>query len=428
MPQGSVTTSLLIANQYRTTQFSLGSLVGSLCAGQGGWTSGQQVSMDGLRFTQSKTEQAWILQPAGASNTGFGRALAVSADGNTLAVGDRLVNQSVPPFNIEGRVYVYTRSAGVWSLQATLEPTGYIGGGANLGIDIALSSDGNTLIAGGTLDNSSVGAAWVFTRSAGVWSLQAKLVGSGNVGASRQGSSVSISADGNTAVVGGSEDNSTDFVGAVWVFTRSAGVWSQQGSKLTPATVTYQLFGIATSLSADGNTLAVGAGGVGDAYVFTRSAGVWSQQTLLVGTGSRVGLSSDGDTLAIGHSGDDSNTGAVRVFIRSAGVWSQQGSKLTPNDGTASPSGILFGSSLEISADGNIIAIGGPNNDGLKGANWIFTRTNTTWSQDGSAFLGSDPTGTRRRGSPIVMSKNGNTIVSGGIGGPTAQRRVSVFV
>jgi hypothetical protein len=393
--------------------------------------------MDGLRFTQSKTEQAWILQPAGASNTGFGLGLAVSADGNTLAVGDRLKQLPVSPFPIEGQVYVYTRSAGVWSLQATLAPTGYIGS-AGLGIDIALSSDGNTLIAGGASDNSNVGAAWVFTRSAGVWSQQAKLVGSGNVGASQQGISVAISADGNTAVVGGTGDDSS--VGAAWVFTRSAGVWSQQGSKLTPATLTFQLFGGATSLSADGNTLAVGASSansnLGETYVFTRSAGVWSQQALLVGTGStgnpqqgrEVSLSSDGDTLAVGGPNDNTVDGAVWVFIRSAGVWSQQGSKLTPNDGTASPSGILFGFSLEISADGNIIAIGGPENDGDKGANWIFTRTNTTWSQDGSAFLGSDPTVTRRRGNAVAMSKNGNTFVSSGNGGPTAQRRVWVFV
>ena len=63
-----------------------------------------------------------------------------------------------------------------------------------------------------------------------------KLVGTGGVvgvGGSLQGSSVTLSADGNTAVVGALDDN--DFTGAVWVYTRSGGVWSQQGAKLVGA-------------------------------------------------------------------------------------------------------------------------------------------------------------------------------------------------
>src|SRR5262245_22849771 len=57
-----------------------------------------------------------------------------------------------------------------------------------------------------------------------------KLVGTGaGPGSASQGSSVSVSADGNTALVGGDNDNNA--AGAVWVFTRSGGVWTQQGSK-----------------------------------------------------------------------------------------------------------------------------------------------------------------------------------------------------
>ena len=56
-----------------------------------------------------------------------------------------------------------------------------------------------------------------------------KLVGTGAVGSANQGQSVGISADGNTVLVGGPSDNPN---GAAWVFTRSNGVWAQQGSKL----------------------------------------------------------------------------------------------------------------------------------------------------------------------------------------------------
>src|SRR5207237_10732311 len=99
------------------------------------------------------------------------------------------------------------------------------------GESVALSADGNTALVGGVGDNANVGAVWVFTRSADVWTQQgAKLVGTGAVGIADQGASVALSADGNTAIVGGSADNGD--AGAVWVYTRSGSVWTQQGDKL----------------------------------------------------------------------------------------------------------------------------------------------------------------------------------------------------
>src|SRR6202011_2818109 len=83
------------------------------------------------------------------------------------------------------------------------------------GIIVAISADGNTAITGAPQDNGAIGAAWVFTRSNGTWSQQgAKLVGSGAVGVARQ-DAVALSADGNTALIGGYNDNSG--LGATWV-------------------------------------------------------------------------------------------------------------------------------------------------------------------------------------------------------------------
>jgi hypothetical protein len=81
---------------------------------------------------------------------------------------------------------------------------------ASQGYSVALSADGNTAMVGGAFDNSNSGAAWVFTRSNGVWTQQGdKLVGTGAVGPSEQGKSVALSADGNTAIVGGPCDGTT---------------------------------------------------------------------------------------------------------------------------------------------------------------------------------------------------------------------------
>jgi hypothetical protein len=219
-----------------------------------------------------------------------GSAVAISADGNTVIIGG-------PGDNLyTGAVWVFTRSGDVWSQQGSkLVGTGAVGS-AKQGISVALSADGNTAIVGGAADNSfrfpllSVGAAWVFTRSGGVWSQQGgKLVGTGAVGNAQQGGSVALSADGNTAIVGGWSDN--NLTGAAWVFARSSGVWSQQGSKLAGiGAIGETLQGISVALSADGNTALVGGqadnGTVGAAWVYTRSSGAWSQQgSKLVGTG-----------------------------------------------------------------------------------------------------------------------------------------------
>jgi hypothetical protein len=89
---------------------------------------------------------------------------------------------------------------------------------------VAVSADGNTALSGGYADNGGniqqgVGAAWVFTRSAGIWAQEgSKLVGGGNIGAAWQGFSVALSGDGNTALVGGPNDNGD--LGAAWVFVQ----------------------------------------------------------------------------------------------------------------------------------------------------------------------------------------------------------------
>lgn len=175
---------------------------------------------------------------------------------------------------------------------AKLVCTGNIGG-ANLGQSVALSADGNTAIVGGIRDNADKGAVWIFTRSGTTWTQQQKLVGAVSVqvtnGYVYQGTSVAISADGNTVLFGASADN--NYVGAAWVFTRSGTTWTQQGSKLVASNYlgSDPGQGLSVSLSADGNTAMVGGhrdnNDKGAAWIYTRSAGTWTQQQKLIGTG-----------------------------------------------------------------------------------------------------------------------------------------------
>jgi hypothetical protein len=184
------------------------------------------------------------------------------------------------------------------------------------GYAVAVSADGNTAIVGGYDDNNLTGAAWVFTRTGGVWSQQgSKLVGSGAFGPAQQGISVAMSADGNTALVGGFADN--NYAGAAWVFTRSNGVWSQQGNKLVGSDGTASSEqGLSVALSADGNTALIGypsGSPTGAAWTFTRSSGVWMQSGKLSPNLDRgpyysvysVALSADGRTALLGGLTDD---------------------------------------------------------------------------------------------------------------------------
>jgi hypothetical protein len=256
-------------------------------------------------------------------------------------------------------------------------------GVARQGASVALSADGNTAIVGGITDNSNAGAAWVWTRSGGAWSQQGpKLVGTGAVGGAEQGYSVSLSADGNTAIVGGYYDNGN--AGAAWVWTRSGGVWSQQGPKLVGiGAVGTANQGVSVSLSADGNTAIVGGyydnGNAGAAWVWTRSGGVWSQQgPKLVGTGAvgiagqghAVSLSADGNTAIVGGPVDNSFDGAAWVWTRSGGVWSQQRPKLVGTGAVGSEQD--QGWSVSLSADGNTAIVGGYADNSNAGAAWVY--------------------------------------------------------
>jgi len=366
----------------------------------------------------------------GTGGTGQGVSVALSADGNTALVGGPNDNGDM------GAVWVFTRSGGAWGQQGTklvgsgATPT-HIGGAftqEEQGYSVALSADGNTALVGAHYDNNFTGAAWVFTRSGGGWTQQgSKLVGDGALGGPQnQGRSVALSADGNTAVVAGP---GAIFGGAIWAFTRSAGVWSQQGPPLSQPGPLYGELGLSVALSADGNT-AVASGQnnpndhIASVWVFTRSAGVWSQQGgVLTGSdaitgsfanfqaGTPVSVSADGDTILLGWAGDNDFIGAAWAFTRTGGVWTQQGPKLV---GAGAVGQASQATSVALSADGNLALIGGPADDQHAGATWVFTRTAGAWSQQGAKLIGSGAVGSAFQGQSVALSADGYTALLGG--------------
>ena len=254
-----------------------------------------------------------------------------------------------------------------------------------------------------------------------------KLVGTGAVGAAEQGYSVALSADGNTAIVGGPVDNVSGFAGAAWVYTRSGNVWTQQGSKLVGSGVgpgQGQQQGISVALSADGNTAIVGGNRdnefSGAAWVYTRSGGVWTQQgSKLVGSGAvgaagqgiSVALSADGNAAIVGGNADNGGIGAAWVYTRSGGVWTQQGSKLV---GSGAAGLAHQGGSVALSADGNTAIMSGFSDNGGIGAAWVYTRSGDIWTQQGSKLVGTGAVGSAQQGWFVALSGDGNTAIVGG--------------
>ncbi len=348
-----------------------------------------------------------------------GWSVALSADGRTAIVGGIVDN------GLAGAAWVYTRSDGGWTQQGSkLVGTAAVGQGGQ-GVSVALSADGSTAIVGGPYDNRNTGGAWVYTRSGTVWTQQgSKLVGTGAAGRGGQGVSVALSADGNTAIVGGPHDNST--TGAAWVYTRGGGIWIQQGGKLVGSgAIGNAGQGVSVALSADGNTAIVGGphdnSFTGAAWVYTRGDGTWTQQGgKLVGTGAvgiadqgwSVALSADGNTAIVGGFADNSYTGAVWVYSRNGGVWTQQGSKLV---GMGAVGNADQGHSVALSADGNTAVVGGPRDNAYGGAAWVYTRGGTVWTQQGNKLVGTGAVGSAMQGSSVALSADGNTAIAGAL-------------
>ena len=403
--QGNFGTSVALSEDGNTALIGAGLI--------GGIGTSEAAAWAFTRSGETWTQQGVKLTGTGEVGEGhFGLGVALSAKGETALIGGPWDN------SYAGAAWVFTRSGSTWSQQgAKLTGTGQTGGG-QLGYSVALSADGNTAVVGGPYDNGWQGAAWVFTRSGETWSQQGgKLTGAGEVGEGQFGTSVALSADGNTALIGGPRDNGA--VGAAWVFTRSDSTWTQQGSKLTGMNSGF--FGAGVALSEDGNTALIGApvsGGGGAAWVFTRSGSTWTplgskltgKEEIGSGSfGTSVALSGNGETALIGGRGDNEYRGAAWVFTRSGETWSQQGGKLT---GAGEVGEGYFGTSVALSADGNTALIGGPYDNQLVGAAWVFTRSDSTWVPGATlTSMGADDT--RMFGTSVALSGNGDTALIG---------------
>ena len=305
------------------------------------------------------------------------------------------------------------------------------------GVDLVLSPDGNTMAV--TRPGSSEFTStrdervYVFARVDNVWQQQAILDGTEPVSVRDFGQALSLSGNGDLLAVGSPEEilrnedgDTEERAGAVYVYQRASGRWQQQARLVSSTISSSDQFGFSVSLSADGNTLAVGAPGVGDGvFVYELIDGSWQQERRVIpdisdnafGFGGSVSLSEDGNTLAVGSdrfvvTGDPilRRAGAAYIFSRVDTDWEQR-AFLLPDDPVE---GAFFGRSISLDADGDVLAVGAPlwnfgrgESGPPIGTAYVFRNVSGIWQQEArlnTTFQG-DITG-----SEVDLSGDGSTL------------------
>ena len=384
-------------------------------------------------------QEAQLTAGDGAAEDYFAAAVAISGD--TAIVG--APRNDIGADADQGAAYVFVRSGGTWTQQDKLKAaTGTVGD--FFGGSVAISGD--TVIVGAYFNdvgaNANQGSVYIFTRSADVWTQQEKLT-SGDGGANDFfGFSVAI--DGDTALIGAhlNDTGVNTNQGAAYVFTRSDGAWSQTQKLAASDATAGDLFGFSVALDAETAVIGAsgkdknGATGAGAAYVFTLSGGTWTPQQKLLPDisaadnffGSAVAVS--GDTALIGSFGDDiganADQGSAVVFVRSGSTWTKQ-QKLTTTDGAA---GDKFGLSVALYADTAVIgAIGDDLGGADQGSAYVFSRTGVAWSQR-PRLLDTLGETNDKFGAPVAIS--GDTLLIGSsfddVGGNANQGSAPVFL
>lgn len=328
------------------------------------------------------TYEALLTTPNVSTFPQQGKSVSLNAMGNILAVG-------VPGYDrgdntITGAIFIYSRSVfGAWTLNATL-----VGSTSSTnvteGYSVSLNAAGDIVAFGGPLDNSGEGAVWIFTKSIyGVWTEEAKLVGTNAITPSQQGQSVSLNAAGNVCAIGAPADN--NYIGATFIFIRSQiGIWTPQ-AKITVNDGVQPQFGLSTSLNDNGDMIIIGGTYATQAWIFNRSInGIWIKTLLNIpsngptsSNGIAVTTNNAGTIVAVGCSTDNTiygppnppfppvilgSIGATFIFVKAnndKNTWINK-NKLVGTPYVGYPS---EGYAVSLNGNGNILAIGAPNDN-----------------------------------------------------------------
>ena len=361
-----------------------------------------------------------------AADDSSGSSVSLSADGSIVAIGALSNNGNG---SNSGHVRVYENIGGTWT-QVGVDIDGEAAFDLS-GRSVSLSADGSIVAIGAPANDgnsgngSNVGHVRVYENQGGTWTQVGADI-DGEAAGDQSGLSVSLSADGSIVAIGASNnDGNGNDSGHVRVYENIGGTWTQVGVDIDGKAVGDQS-GWSVSLSADGSIVAIsayrndGSGSVaGHVRVYENVGGTWAQVGADIDGeaagdffGFSVSLSADGSSVAIGarfNDGNGTDAGHVRVYENMGGTWMQVGADI---DGEAAFD--QSGSSVSLSADGSIVAISAPFNDGNgndSGHVRVYENQGGTWTQVGADIDGEAVNDVS--GDFISLSTDGSTVAIG---------------
>ncbi|MFY0625914.1 MAG: leucine-rich repeat domain-containing protein [Reichenbachiella sp.] len=383
---------------------------GSISASAGGGGSSSAISQIGLDLDGE------------AADDRFGEAVSISDDGSIIAVGAYYNDGSGSD---AGHVQVYQYDGNNWiQLGADIDGEAI---SDHSGISTSLSADGTKVAigaAGNDDSGSTAGHVRIYEYNGSSWvQVGADIDGEGSGDGS--GRSVSLSADGNRVAIGATGYGGAAENGQVRIFEYNGSSWQQMGAHIVGGTD--DNIGSSVCLSADGNTVAVGAdlgdevsnNNEGYTQIFEYNGSSWIQLGLTIfgeaqsdRSGESVSLSADGSIIAIGaywNDGTDTDAGHTRVYQYNGSNWVQLGSDIDGEEGYD-----YSGEAVSLSSDGNLVAIGAKRNEGngpFSGHVRLFNYRSGDWIQVGSDIDGEaidDESGTS-----VALSGDGSRVIIG---------------
>ena len=352
-----------------------------------------------------------------------GASVATSADGNTIAFG---APRNDGGGTSRGQVRVYDWNGTTWTQRGS-DISGTVDGD-RVGVSIALSADGNILAVGSTTKDAQgtdSGQVRVFQWSDSAWVERGNPINGENA-EDRSGNSVALSSDGNTLAIGATLNDSSGRAdaGHVRVYTWQAGAWTQRGDDLD-GEASGDNAGKSVALNADGTIVAFGSplndqpgrANDGSVRVFGwDEVNGWTQLgndidgTIISGQlGTAVDLSSTGRTVAVGA--PFAGNGRVKVFDLAANTWTQIGS-----DMVGANSDSWAGSAVALSSDGTVVSFGSPRSCRFasRGSITVMERQGTEWTRRGDHIESMSPTlgmSGLNLGGAVTMNGSGSVIV-----------------
>ncbi len=417
--------------------------------------AGYVYAMPATGWANATVPTATLTNSAGVANDALGVSVALSGDGQVALLGAQGVSGGVS----KGSAYLFSEPSSGWASLSSPTETLSNGSGSNFddfGVSVSLSYDGQISLVGaqGAPGGLKKGAIYFFSPSANnSWDQKAVLSNSSASNNDMFGDSVSLSYDGQTALVGAQGVSGGVHKGAAYVFSSASGSWVLVGTLTNSTGSNNDFFGDSVALSADGHVALIGAAGVsaglhkGAAYIYAMPSGGWSSSTtpkatLSVSTGASsdnfggsVALSSDGQFALIGAPGVSAGAkkGAAYIFQEPSTGWANSTTPKATISNTASASGDSFGTSVAFSSDEQFALIGAPGvSGGLdKGAAYIYQMPSTGWANTTapkaslSVAAGSN---FDNLGISVALSADGETALVGADGYTAGDNKGSAYI